>query len=118
MRREPATDLEIAELARRQFGVVTRAQLVRRGLTVAAIDHRVRAGRLRRLHRVADGPGDRRLEEVLDRGRPKPTRSGQVHPPDQGCCPTHHTVGSIVTRSELEEAFLRLCDDHRLPRPR
>jgi hypothetical protein len=61
MRREPATDLEIAELARRQFGVVTRAQLVRRGLTVAAIDHRVRAGRLRRLHRGVYAVGHRVL---------------------------------------------------------
>ena len=28
-----------------------------------------------------------------------------------------YTVGSAPTRSELEEAFLRLCDDHGLPRP-
>jgi very-short-patch-repair endonuclease len=30
---------------------------------------------------------------------------------------SRYTVGSIVTRSELEEMFLRLCDDHGLPRP-
>jgi very-short-patch-repair endonuclease len=28
-----------------------------------------------------------------------------------------YTVGSVVTRSEQEERFLRLCDDHGLPRP-
>lgn len=28
-----------------------------------------------------------------------------------------HVIGSTVTRSELEERFLRLCKDHRLPKP-
>jgi very-short-patch-repair endonuclease len=30
---------------------------------------------------------------------------------------SHYTVGSTLTRSEQEEALLRLCDDHGLPRP-
>jgi very-short-patch-repair endonuclease len=38
-------------LARRQHGVVARAQLVRLGLGPRAIDRRIQAGRLRRLHR-------------------------------------------------------------------
>jgi predicted transcriptional regulator of viral defense system len=37
-------------LARRQHGVVTRAQLVERGVTRAGISHRTRIGRLHRLH--------------------------------------------------------------------
>jgi hypothetical protein len=44
-------DAVIAEVAARQHGVVTRAQLVDVGLGADAIDHRVRRGRLHRLHR-------------------------------------------------------------------
>ena len=41
----------LAELARRQWGVVSRAQLATLGLGRGAIDGRLRAGRLRRVHR-------------------------------------------------------------------
>ena len=41
----------MAALAARQHGVVTRAQLLAAGLTEAAVEHRVRSGRLFRLHR-------------------------------------------------------------------
>jgi very-short-patch-repair endonuclease len=41
----------VERLARRQHGVITRAQLVSLGLEPRAIDRRVRAGKLRRLHR-------------------------------------------------------------------
>jgi predicted transcriptional regulator of viral defense system len=49
----PSTHAEraLAELARRQWGIVSRAQLTTLGLGRGAIDARVRAGRLRRLHR-------------------------------------------------------------------
>lgn len=46
-----ANDDRIAVMVSRQHGVVTRAQLLAAGLTPAIVDHRVRAGRLRPLHR-------------------------------------------------------------------
>lgn len=59
-------DRRIAELATRYDGVATRAQLRSLGLTAAAIDHRVRAGRLIVLHRGVYAPGHAALSE---RGR-------------------------------------------------
>ena len=44
-------ELAVADLAARQRGVVTRAQLLEAGLTPHAIDHRLRSGRLHALHR-------------------------------------------------------------------
>jgi very-short-patch-repair endonuclease len=44
-------DRALAELASRQWGVVSRAQLARLGLGRGAIDGRLRSGRLRRVHR-------------------------------------------------------------------
>ncbi len=52
-----ATDHDIAALAVRQGGVVSRAQLIGLGLTRAAIDQRVRRGRLHLLHRGAYAVG-------------------------------------------------------------
>jgi very-short-patch-repair endonuclease len=43
-------DHAVAALAARQFGIVTRAQLVAAGLAPRAIDRRLSAGRLHRLH--------------------------------------------------------------------
>ena len=54
-------DRVIAELARRQHGVVSRAQLVAAGLGPGAIEHRERMGRLHRLHRGVYAVGHRRL---------------------------------------------------------
>jgi predicted transcriptional regulator of viral defense system len=51
MRGEAATDRAIAAIARAQHGVVARRQLVTFGFGQAAIDRRVAAGRLHRLHR-------------------------------------------------------------------
>jgi hypothetical protein len=45
------TDLKIATLARRQYGVVTRWQLLALGMSDSAIDRSARSGRLHRLHR-------------------------------------------------------------------
>ncbi|HEX6687187.1 MAG TPA: type IV toxin-antitoxin system AbiEi family antitoxin domain-containing protein, partial [Solirubrobacterales bacterium] len=41
---------EVAGLAGRQYGVVSRGQLMRMGMTGSAIDRRIRAGRLHLLH--------------------------------------------------------------------
>lgn len=49
--RESTIYRKIARLAARQHSVVKRAQLLELGLTVAAIDHWLRAGRLHRIHR-------------------------------------------------------------------
>jgi very-short-patch-repair endonuclease len=59
MRREPATDRAIADIADRQGGVIARWQLIELGLGGAAIDHRVRAGRLHPLHRGVYAVGHR-----------------------------------------------------------
>ena len=45
------SDREIGRLARRQYGVVSRAQLMELGLGEDAVDSRLTAGRLYRLHR-------------------------------------------------------------------
>jgi very-short-patch-repair endonuclease len=47
----PRTDHEIAALAARQHGLVTRAQLLGAGIAVHAVDRRVKDGRLQPLHR-------------------------------------------------------------------
>jgi very-short-patch-repair endonuclease len=51
MGRESLRSGEIWKLARRQYGVVSRAQLVERGLNDDAISHRCSTGRLHRLRR-------------------------------------------------------------------
>lgn len=54
-------DALIARLAERQHGVVSLAQLRGAGLSIGAINSRVRAGRLHRLHRGVFAVGHRRL---------------------------------------------------------
>src|SRR5205085_7301815 len=50
-KRQPRSgDHEIAALAERQYGVVSRAQLSEIGLGASGIDRRLRAGRLHRVH--------------------------------------------------------------------
>jgi predicted transcriptional regulator of viral defense system len=60
-RRLDPIDAQVAELARRQHGVVERQQLVALGLSLDAIDHRVECGRLLRLHRGVYAVGHRKL---------------------------------------------------------
>lgn len=50
-RKHDALDWTIAELARRQHGLVARRQLVARGIGADAVRHRVDTGRLHRVHR-------------------------------------------------------------------
>ena len=59
-------DRAVARLASRQHGVVSFAQLIALGLTADAIDWRVRAGRLHRVHRGVFAVGHARLTQ---RGR-------------------------------------------------
>jgi very-short-patch-repair endonuclease len=54
-------DRAIARLAERQYGVVARAQLSELGLGAAAIDHRLRLGRLHPLYRGVYAVGQRKL---------------------------------------------------------
>ena len=54
-------DAAIAEIAGRQYGVVTHRQLLDVELTRAAIQHRQRSGRLYRVHRGVYAVGHRRL---------------------------------------------------------
>ena len=64
MEQEPATaavDRRIADLAARQHGVVGARQLLALGLGRGAIEHRVRAGRLHRLHRGVYAVGHPRI---------------------------------------------------------
>jgi very-short-patch-repair endonuclease len=53
-------DRQVAALAAQQYGALSRHQLIETGLSAAAIDHRVRAGSLERVHlgvyRVAGAP--------------------------------------------------------------
>jgi hypothetical protein len=69
----------------------------------------------RQLERLLDR-SERRLDftELQQRLETHPTRPGS---PALQAVLSRYTVGSTVTRSELEEMFLRLCDDHGLPRP-
>jgi very-short-patch-repair endonuclease len=66
MDREAAIDHRIAELAARQGGVVSRKQLFALGLSGAAIDMRIRRGRLHRIHQGVYAVGHRL---VSTRGR-------------------------------------------------
>ena len=61
MRRKSAKDLEIAAIAADQRGVVSRAQLLVRGLTNEDVDRRVRSGRLIRVHQGVYAVGHRVL---------------------------------------------------------
>ena len=55
--------MAIATIALRQHGVIEYRQLVRLGLSRSAIDHRVRTGRLHRLHRRVFAVGHRKLTQ-------------------------------------------------------
>lgn len=58
-----SVDSAIAAIALRQHGVIEYRQLVRLGLSRDAIDHRVRTGRLHRIHRRVFAVGHRKLTQ-------------------------------------------------------
>ena len=59
----PSVDREIARLAARQHGVVSRAQLRATGLGDGAVSYRLRVGRLHRIHRAVYAVGYPQLSE-------------------------------------------------------
>jgi hypothetical protein len=62
MREESANpDLVLAQIAGRQYGVVSAAQLAAAGISKDGVTRRVREGRLHRLHRGVYAVGHRRL---------------------------------------------------------
>jgi very-short-patch-repair endonuclease len=61
MRGKVDPDLVIAAFADAQYGVVSRVQLIKAGLSADAVDRRVKARRLRRLHQGVYAVGHRRL---------------------------------------------------------
>jgi hypothetical protein len=67
MRGESSIDIRIADLADRQWGVVTRAQLRALGLSAGAVDRRIAAARLRPLHRGVYALGHRWLRREAHR---------------------------------------------------
>ena len=125
MRRERAADLPIARLAGAQHGVVGRAQLQRLGLGIAAIDHRLRAGRLHLIHRGVYAVGHRVLaregrwmaavlsvgvDAVLSHATAatawdlRPARSGAIHVTVPGDSGRRRRAGIRVHRSTTLEA--------------
>jgi very-short-patch-repair endonuclease len=85
---DPRSTQSVWSLAREQHGVVSRRQLMERGLGVDAIKHRVRRGRL---HPVARG--------VYAVGRPELTREGRWMAAVLGCGPhavlSHTSAGAL-----------------------
>jgi hypothetical protein len=59
----PSLDALIAEIARRQYGLITIWQLTALGLTSGAVTYRVRTGRLHRIHRGVYAVGHPRLSQ-------------------------------------------------------
>ena len=84
---------------------------------------------LRTLIDIATTLRGRPLEQALDRAEQlqlvdfaELQRAIQAHPsrtgsPSLQAVLSRYTAGSTLTRSDLEERFLQLCDDHALPRP-
>ena len=67
MRGESSIDVRIAALADRQWGLVTREQLLALGLSSGAVDRRLAAARLRPLHRGVYAVGHRWLRREAHR---------------------------------------------------
>ena len=82
---------------------------------------------IRTLIDVAAALRGRQLEQTLDRAEriidfAELQHALQAHParpgsPSLQAVLSRYAAGSTLTRSELEERFLALCDDHGLPRP-
>ena len=97
---------------------------VHRSRTLTALDTTIRRGiplttPERTVADLARGMKGRPLEQLLDRAERLVDfgRLRQLAPPSRQAVLSHYTVDSTPTRSELEEALLRLCDDYGLPRP-
>ena len=71
----------------------------------------------RPLEHVLDLAEQRGLVDFAELSRRLADRPGRPGSPSLHATLSLYTAGSTVTRSEMEERFLRLCDDHALPRP-
>ncbi len=118
-------DLErrIADLARRQHGVLTRPQLLRLGLRPAAIRRRVRCSRFRRLHRgvylvgATMPPRAREMAAVLAcgstallAGRSAGALLGLLPPPNKGVRVEVATLGAAQDRPGIRVHRVRRFD--------
>jgi very-short-patch-repair endonuclease len=98
-------------LVRRQHGVVTRRQLLDLGLTREAVDHRIRCGRLYRLH-----------AGVYAVGRPEVTRHGRwmaaVLACGEGAALSHASAAALWGIRSKEARIEVSVPAHRAPQPR
>ena len=67
VRTQDSADARIQEIAARQHGVVGRAQLIEAGVSAGAVDHRLKKGTLRALHRAVycTGPVTARYQRQM-----------------------------------------------------
>ncbi len=72
----------------------------------------------RPLERVLDLAEQRRLIDFAELRQRLAERRGRPGSPSLQAVLSLYSAGSTVTRSEMEERFLRLCDEHGLPRPK
>jgi very-short-patch-repair endonuclease len=71
----------------------------------------------RPLEQALDRAEQLRLVDFADLARRIADRPGRTGSPSLQAVLSLYTAGSTVTRSEMEERFLALCDDHGLRRP-
>ena len=71
----------------------------------------------RPLEQALDLAEQRRLVDFAELHRRLAERPGRPGSPALQAVLSRYTAGSTITRSEMEERFLRLCDDHGIPRP-
>jgi predicted transcriptional regulator of viral defense system/very-short-patch-repair endonuclease len=80
--------------------------------SVVSSDHVAKALREAEHLRIADIAA---IERAMGRTRHRP---GRGHATLRGVLEQHRRLGTQLTRSALEDAFLALCETHELPRPR
>jgi len=104
-------DRAIALLATHQHGIVERRQLIALGLSPAAIDHRVRAGRLIVLHRGVYTVGHAAL---TDRGRMR----AALMAAGPTAVLSHRTAAALWKVTPSMPPFVEVTVTHRRPRSR
>ncbi len=71
----------------------------------------------RPLEQALDRAEQLRLVDFAELQQRIADRPGRPGSPSLQAVLSRYAAGSTVTRSEMEERFLALCDDHRIPRP-